>query len=1585
MSRKITAIFITICIMLSSTFVPTLVLAANSPLSYTVAEETFAAGTDYKKSWGTQLNSSYVDATKVTGTGWGSNWLTKDANGDFVAPTNSNITTYPAISSNADMALRVKVQSSLYRPLKTPISFNNAEGTYTFSFGSKSALSGAGNSRGNVAVKFGSSFAIGYKWNSTYNKVIPCIEINGDTFLSTAETTMVGGDSGAYTTITATVELNKDAVDVITLEAKYSSTDKATVTTTAEISGIVEELIFTSHNTYFDNIKLTYDNPSRYETYSKIINGEITDDNSIIETFEFLGNYAGSNKDALLSALKDATATNPVREVKLTSMSPEKGTTYISKYAHEINKIDLAYNYALENGAEFGIYNKTTNATTPVATGVAVLNTVSIPLPDGLENGVQYVIKTEDTDFKGDSVPEVTFVTSPIGEINVTDNCSFSQGAKIKWEANGGEVTASIKDLEGNTVVTTDDGSLYNEYVLDIFGNYTFDFSVTKNGYTDALTNLAFVVEQDYAPVASNVRIEGTVGFGETLTAKFDYYDANNDAPGDHIIVWYKLNGEDKTEIGRGETYKIKYRDKNSDIVVGVIPVSTSVINPEGESEEFSDPLRISYLPTAISSDAFYEKIAEETIAPQDYNKASNDKSLSESYTLDSDGKAIITGSGWLANWVVNGPNNVFVPLTDANKALYYRINSVVGEVIKINNMPADTMLYRQLAKTIDLNSNYKYTFSIDVQDGSSAAGGTKFRYKIGNSIVVGYDYNSDNTKVIPVLEVNGVSVENTATLTMGKNGGDESEFMTFTTTVELNSEGLDTVTLVAHDRGASVSAERVTISVAADLTGLVEYVGVGTVPGATTLLRVDNFKVEGSNPARLDEISDIIANGTEDAEELKSAIADLAEYNGSDKAELIASLKDLATGDLTGADVIELLNISEDIENPLLVSELSSFEFDYNFKLGNNVTFGVYKNDTAVAGVTSEVNGKNVKITLSDKLENGVEYKIKATGTDFKDDSIPDISFRTSAIPDINVSNGGHYGEQSKIIWNENGTAIDAILKDAEENEETISNEYIVMNPGCYVLTITATKNGFTDTVVMNITFDEDIAPVVSNVRIEGIAATDEILEAKYNYYDANNDAEGTHIIEWYKITADGDVKIGDGATYQLTEEEENCDLYVKFKPVALSIVDPEGEWVTGALFKGAYKPSAADVKISGDILADAEIEVEYLYSDANGDEEGASVVKWYVKGDVTDTEIVNNITDGKLTIKEELFGTSVYATLTPVSAKKPYNGDTITTSVVLMPAKPVVSNVRIEGNTGINDVLTAYYNFEDINLDAEGTSKYEWKDSNGTVLGTDRKLTITSGLLGKTITVTVIGVSPNAPTDSLPVTSASVTIPNAYYGGIGGGSSGGGGGGGYGYTGATSGSPEIKEEPTEKPEEPAQNKVFKDLENHWSANYVNTLLEKEIVAKDENFRPDDRITRAEVLALLFRSSGEELSKYNGVYGDVNEGDWFADYIQTAMDKGIISQADNFRPNDSITREETAKMITLMLGLKSEKQAEFSDFGTLSDWAIEYVNAVYEAGIFKGDDNKNFNGKSSLTRAETATVIHRLLTENAFSKEVLD
>ena len=127
----------------------------------------------------------------------------------------------------------------------------------------------------------------------------------------------------------------------------------------------------------------------------------------------------------------------------------------------------------------------------------------------------------------------------------------------------------------------------------------------------------------------------------------------------------------------------------------------------------------------------------------------------------------------------------------------------------------------------------------------------------------------------------------------------------------------------------------------------------------------------------------------------------------------------------------------------------------------------------------------------------------------------------------------------------------------------------------------------------------------------------------------------------------------------------------------------------------------------------------------------------------------------------------------------------------------------------------------------------------------------------------------------------------------------------------------------------------------------------------------------------MLFRSAGIELSTYNDTYGDVQNSDWFADYIQTALDMGIISPDDNFRPNDGITREEAAKIIAIMLKLKSENVADFADVDTISDWATEFVNAVYEAGIFKGDENGNFNAKGTLTRAETATVIYRLLNEN--------
>ena len=89
-------------------------------------------------------------------------------------------------------------------------------------------------------------------------------------------------------------------------------------------------------------------------------------------------------------------------------------------------------------------------------------------------------------------------------------------------------------------------------------------------------------------------------------------------------------------------------------------------------------------------------------------------------------------------------------------------------------------------------------------------------------------------------------------------------------------------------------------------------------------------------------------------------------------------------------------------------------------------------------------------------------------------------------------------------------------------------------------------------------------------------------------------------------------------------------------------------------------------------------------------------------------------------------------------------------------------------------------------------------------------------------------------------------------------------------------------------------------------------------------------------------------------------------------INKGLISESESFRPNDFITRQEAAKLVSLLYSLKGSK-AEFKDKESISDWALKYVSATYEAGVFKGDENNCFNPVNSLTRAEAAAVIYRL------------
>ena len=108
-----------------------------------------------------------------------------------------------------------------------------------------------------------------------------------------------------------------------------------------------------------------------------------------------------------------------------------------------------------------------------------------------------------------------------------------------------------------------------------------------------------------------------------------------------------------------------------------------------------------------------------------------------------------------------------------------------------------------------------------------------------------------------------------------------------------------------------------------------------------------------------------------------------------------------------------------------------------------------------------------------------------------------------------------------------------------------------------------------------------------------------------------------------------------------------------------------------------------------------------------------------------------------------------------------------------------------------------------------------------------------------------------------------------------------------------------------------------FEDVEpTVWYAPYIEKAIEKRIVATTNYyFQPDEAITKAEFLAMLFRSTRVDfrhfMSQLHGVALDISTEDWFAPHFAYAKKYQIayLPPDEFYRPNKILTRREVAMM----------------------------------------------------------------------------
>lgn len=162
-------------------------------------------------------------------------------------------------------------------------------------------------------------------------------------------------------------------------------------------------------------------------------------------------------------------------------------------------------------------------------------------------------------------------------------------------------------------------------------------------------------------------------------------------------------------------------------------------------------------------------------------------------------------------------------------------------------------------------------------------------------------------------------------------------------------------------------------------------------------------------------------------------------------------------------------------------------------------------------------------------------------------------------------------------------------------------------------------------------------------------------------------------------------------------------------------------------------------------------------------------------------------------------------------------------------------------------------------------------------------------------------------------------------------------------------------------------------------------------------HFAPNSQMTRAMLVAVLWRHAGRPIEKGNVEFLDVPEGAWYADAVSWASANSIVhgnvapsETADGndiyygeFYPNRAITRQELAAVLARyaryiglpVSGNGTAALSQFPDARNIADWALQDMQWCVENGYISGSRTSNgtyLYARYPATRAQVATVLMR-------------
>ncbi len=143
-----------------------------------------------------------------------------------------------------------------------------------------------------------------------------------------------------------------------------------------------------------------------------------------------------------------------------------------------------------------------------------------------------------------------------------------------------------------------------------------------------------------------------------------------------------------------------------------------------------------------------------------------------------------------------------------------------------------------------------------------------------------------------------------------------------------------------------------------------------------------------------------------------------------------------------------------------------------------------------------------------------------------------------------------------------------------------------------------------------------------------------------------------------------------------------------------------------------------------------------------------------------------------------------------------------------------------------------------------------------------------------------------------------------------------------------------------------------------------------------NDEFRPDNKITRAEAATIISRAltDYDSAQEYNSDYSDVDNQTWYYNVIGYMQEADLIKgyKDGSFRPDDNITRAEFASIISRVKELKEKSEMSFTDIK--GHWAESDILKMKNRKWVNGYSDNSFKPENPITRAEAVKMVNNVI-----------